>query len=67
MLQFPAPRRIVDELTEDHRTRRSQWSSRPPVVERLGMTVSRNGLFFFCRTIDGIERQRNFYEFFGGP
>lgn len=69
-LVHPAPQvalvaGVIDHLRKDHRPCRCQRPPRPPEVQR-GRGAVANGLFPRSGNVDGIKRESNFDEFFGG-
>ena len=54
--------RVVDHLRENDRPGRSQRPSRPPKVERRGMSVP-DRFLPRRRLVDGVERQRHLDQF----
>ncbi len=56
---------VVDHLRKDHRPRRRQRAARPPQVQGAGVAVA-DGFFARGGGVDGVQRQGDFDEFFGG-
>ena len=63
--QIGTGRRIIDHLGKNHRPRRCQRPPRPPQMQRTRMPVP-NRLLPRRGSIDRVERQGDFNEFFAG-